>query len=135
VEAVRTKEPVALDSPATFGGKLSVRVSDIDRVRGRATAPGEIAGAALQVSVEVDNGTAESVDLSRVVLFLTYGEEQTPSAGLIAGTKPLPTAAPAGSVRTGRYIFTVPPDEKRIRVEISYSGNAPTVAFEGRLKS
>jgi hypothetical protein len=38
----------------------------------------------------------------------------------------------AGQFQTGTYICTVPENEReQVRVEISYSGKAPTVAFEG----
>ena len=37
-----------------------------------------------------------------------------------------------GESRTGTYLYAVPPEGRGdLRVEISYTGSAPTVAFEG----
>lgn len=134
VQAVKTKKAVDLDSPAAIEGKLKVRVTDVERVRGRATAPGEIAGPALRIDVEVDNGTDQAVDLTGALVALSYGDG-TPATQLVADTEPLPTSVPAGEVRTGRFVYTVPAEEKKVRVEVSYTGQAPTVAFEGRIRN
>jgi hypothetical protein len=38
----------------------------------------------------------------------------------------------AKSSKAGTYVFGVPTDDRKlVRVEVSYSGNSPTVAFEG----
>jgi hypothetical protein len=132
VKPVKTKEPIPLDGTAGFGTGLTVQISDIDSVKGVATAPGEIAGPALKISVVADNSSKKAIDLRSVVVFVTYSKKQTPAIKLSAGTRPLEGRLPADARRKGTYVFNVPRDERDlIRVEVSYSGKAPTVSFEG----
>jgi hypothetical protein len=132
VEPVKTKPAVPIDQPASFGTGLSVRLTKITAVQGRATAPGEIAGPALRLDLSVHNGSQHVVDLQRLVIFVSYGSERTPAIGLRAGTAPAATRVPAEGSVTGRYVYLVPKDQRgQVRVEVSYSGKAPTVAFEG----
>ena len=136
VDPVATKEPVALDKTAEFSGGLTARLTSIDSVRGKATRPGEIAGASLKFTVAVENKTGKAVDLNGVVIFVSYGKDRTPAAELMSGTNPLPNRVAVDSTQIGQYVFAVPKDERGlVRVEISYTGSAPTVAFEGRAES
>jgi hypothetical protein len=132
VEPVKTKEPVPLDHQAAFGTGVTVRLTRITAVQGRAVAPGEIAGPALRFDLRVANGSQRTVDLKRLVVFVSYGSQHTPANGLTAGTRPVATSVAADSTASGHYVFAVPKDERRlVRVEVSYSGEATTVAFEG----
>ena len=57
VEPVKTKKAVPLDKTGDFGTGLTVRLSRIAAVKGRATAPGEIAGPAIKITVTARNRT------------------------------------------------------------------------------
>ncbi len=132
VEPVKTKEPVALDDTGDFGTGLTVKLRDIDSVKGQATVPGEIAGPALKINLVAENDSKAAVSLDQVVVFVSYGQDRTPAVELSKGAKRLSGKLAAGDSKTGAYIYTVPTDERKlVRIEISYSGKAPTVAFQG----
>jgi hypothetical protein len=134
IEPVKTKKAVPLDITGDFGTGLTVRLSRIAPVKGTATVPGEIAGPAIKLTVVARNRADRAVDLNSVVVFVSFGRERTPASELSDGARPLRGRVAPDDSRTGTYIYTVPEDEReQVRVEISYSGEAPTVAFEGRV--
>lgn len=132
IEPVSTKPPVELDEAADFGTGLSVRLAGIESVQGVARAPGEIAGPALEVTVEAANDSPEAVSLDGVVVFLSYGEDRVPASDFRDGSAPLGGSLAAQSSATGTYVFAVPEEQRDdVRIEMSYTGEAPTVAFTG----
>jgi hypothetical protein len=132
VEPVRTKDPVPLDDEENFGTGLAVRLEKITAVKGEAKVPGEIAGPALKIDVVASNKSKKPVGLDSMVIFVSYGAERTPAVELSEGARPLAGSVRAGDSARGTYIFTVPEDERDlVRVEVSHSGDEPTLAFEG----
>ncbi len=129
---VRTLPPVGLEQTAAFGTGVTVELTDITAVRGRARTAGEIAGPALAIDLRATNGSKKRVALDGVVVFVTYGKARTPAVALSTGTSPLQGVLAPGASAQGTYVVTVPKDQRdRVRVEVSYSGKAPTVAFAG----
>lgn len=134
VGRVRVKPPVALDEPGDFDTGVTVALADIEAVQGVARARGEIDGPALKVTVEVRNGSGDPVSLDGLVVALSSGPDRTPASAFVDGSSPMVGELAAGSSATGDYVFAVPEDERDdVRVEISYTGTAPTVAFAGSL--
>ncbi|MPV88086.1 hypothetical protein GB882_05350 [Georgenia ruanii] len=121
-----------MDETADFGTGLTVSLTEIVPVQGVARAPGEIAGPALAVTVEATNSSAGALSLDGVTVFVSYGQDRTPATDFEQGSAPLRGDLAAGSSATGTYVFAVPEDRRDdVRVEISYTGAAPTVAFGG----
>jgi hypothetical protein len=132
VEPVQTLAPVPLESVGDFTTGLTVQLASMEAVEAEAKAPGEISGPALRVTVEAANDADDAVSLDGVVVFLSYGDDRTPASQLGSSSDPLMGDLAPGASRTGTYVFTVPPDQRDdVRVEISYTGSAPTVAFAG----
>lgn len=132
VTPVETKEPVPLDSVGDFETGLTVQLASIDSVQADAKAPGEISGPGLRVTVAASNEKGSPVSLDGVVVFLSYGDDQAPASLFGTSSEPLRGELAGGESRTGTYVFAVPPDQRGdVRVEISYTGSAPTVAFTG----
>ena len=132
VEPVRTKEPVLLDKTGNFGTGLKVKLTDIKAVKGVAQAPGEIAGPALRITLRAMNDSKKDISLDSVTAAVTYGKDRIPAVELSDGRRPFSGKLKGGASKNGVYIYTVPADERNdVRVEVSYSGEAPTVAFEG----
>jgi hypothetical protein len=132
VEPVQTLAPVPLESVGDFETGLTVQLASMEAVEAEARAPGEISGPALRVTVEAANDADGAVSLDGVVVFLSYGDDRTPASQLGSSSDPLMGDLAPGASRTGTYVFTVPPDQRDdVRVEISYTGSAPTVAFAG----
>ncbi|MDQ4054736.1 MAG: hypothetical protein M3237_18860 [Actinomycetota bacterium] len=133
VEPAVTKPPVALDEPASFGSGLVARVTGLEAVRGEATGPGETAGPALRVVVEIRNTSGRAVSLARSIVTVSYGRDPAPGVALSGpGVRPLAGSVGAGGSATGSYVFGVPEDERdKIQVSISVDAAQPTVIFEG----
>lgn len=132
VAAVEVKDPVGLEETGDFETGVSVQLAQIEAVEGVARASGEIAGPALAVTVEAVNDTSGTVPLDGVTVFLSYGADRVPASVFGQGSAPLTGTLPAGSTATGTYVFAVPDEQREdIRVEVSYTGQAPTVAFAG----
>lgn len=132
VEPVEVRPAVELDKPGDFGTGLVAGITAIEATQGVARAPGEVAGPAIKVSVEATNSSADAISLEGVVVFLSYGEDRTPAAEFRDGSSPLAGDLAGGAGATGIYVFAVPEDQRGdIRVEVSYTGEAPTLAFEG----
>lgn len=130
--AVRTKKAVPLDATARFGTGLTVRITRITPITGRAAAPGEVGGPALRIQLEAQNRSGRPISLDGSVVFVSYGADRTPAVELSTGEKRLSGTVAPGGERRGTYVFTVPKDQRDdVRVEVSYTGKAPTVALQG----
>ena len=123
-----------LDDTASLDNGVEVRVTDVESVQGDAQGPGEIAGPAVRVSIEVSNTSDEEVAMDLALVNVYYGEDKTPASALSGpGLAPLTGSIPAGKSATGAYVFSVPEDQReQLTVEFSYSTDAPTVIFSGR---
>ena len=130
--AVRTTRAVPLDATADFGTGLTVRITRITPVAGKATAPGEVDGPALRIALEAHNTGRHPISLDGSVVFVSYGPDRTPATELSSGERRFRGSVAPGGTRAATYVFTVPKDQRGdVRVEVSYTGRAPTVALQG----
>lgn len=128
-----TKAP--LRETGDLGSGVSARVTRIESVDGEARGPGEVAGPALRVTLEIKNSSKKDVAMSSALTNLYYGKKRLPASVLSGpGVEPFPASVAAGRTAAGRYVFGVP-DRGRdpVVVEFSLTTDAPTVEFEGRL--
>ncbi|EXJ53240.1 MULTISPECIES: DUF4352 domain-containing protein [unclassified Microbacterium] len=128
-----TLPPVSLDDTAEVPAGPGVRVTSIEAVEGEAVVPGEIAGPALRVTVEVDNTTADAIDLRTATVTLSYGDPLQPGNPI---SKPAGAAFPdsvePGQTASGTFVFEVPKDQRdRVQIAVDLSIDDPIVAFEG----
>jgi hypothetical protein len=88
----------------------------------------------LRISVRVHNGSTTPLRLDDVAVTMSYGGARTPaspvddpSAAELHGA-----LAPGGSA-DGRYLFTVPADDRgAVTVTVGYQADAPFLVFTGR---
>jgi hypothetical protein len=123
---------VAIAQTADVGSGVSVAIASIERIQGEARLPGEIAGPALAIKVNVVNGTNEPLSLSAVTVTLED------SAAVPATTLSAPPNAPfsgtvdAGQSAQGVYVFSYPPElVPPVTVTVSYAPAAPVAVFTG----
>jgi hypothetical protein len=133
VAPAKVNRPVALDETADFGTGLTVRLVDVEAVKGKAEGPGQIAGPALRVTLQARNESGKKVSLEGSVVDLSYGEGQTPGMRLRGpGTVEFPASVKSGGTAKGAYVFAVPEDQRYlIKVSMSYVASEPTVVFMG----
>lgn len=129
-----TAPPVDLEEPAGIGA-LTARLARIEAIEGEADGPGEIAGPALRVTVELTNGGAAEADLTGVVVNLYHGPDAAPAEMLAgSGSDWLEGSLAPGATVTGVYVFTVPADDRvPVQVTVFVTPDEPTVLFEGAL--
>ena len=129
-----TAPPVDLEDPAEIG-TVTARLVRIEAIEGEADGPGEIAGPALRVTVELTNGGDTEVDLTGVVVNLYHGPGSAPAEMLAgSGSSWLEGRLAAGASAAGVYVFTVPADDRDpVQVTIFVTPDEPTVLFEGAL--
>lgn len=127
-----TKAPVPLSQPADFGTGVVAKLDKIESIVATAHGPGEISGPALAFTITVTNRSTGTVDLGSVIVNLTdaHGDPGVsmfgPPAVLLSGTLAV------GASATGTYVFAVASSAaSTVRLEVSYSTQAPTVVFSG----
>ena len=135
VETARPKPSVtaSIDQPADIVTGVSARVTKIEAVSGVANGPGEIAGPALRVTVEVTNSAEAPFDLSAAIVNLYYGKARTPASMLSGpGVRSFPASVSPGASATGSFVFNVPKAGRgTIQVEFRGSPDASVAIFEG----
>lgn len=126
-------DPVVIDQPADISPGLTAAITGLESVAGEAKRPGEVAGPAVRVTVQITNSTSAPVSLLTTVVTAYYGADQTPALELGSpGASPMPTEVAAGAAATGVYVFTVPSDERgNVRVMVDYSVDVQPLVFQG----
>lgn len=127
-----TAEPVPLEAPADFGTDVTATVDSVRAIQAQAQGPGETSGPALVFTVTFTNSSTETVDLGSVTINLA-GSDGAPGVQMIGPpASPVSGVIAAGESATGVYVFTLDRDQQdRVRLEVTYSTQAPVVAFEG----
>ena len=106
--AILELPPVAVGETVDAGGGLTAEVLDIEASEITGGVPGDIAGPAVAVTVEVANGGTAAADIAFVVVSVAYGDGQE-APGFEGGpADPLVGPIPAGEARRGTYVFGVP---------------------------
>lgn len=131
-----TERPVPLASPAAFDSGLTLRITGAEPVQGVAHGPGELAGPAVRLELELENRTGKEISLETVVVALTYGDAQTPAVTLSGpGAEPFAGTLGSGDTARARYVYAVPEEERaRVRVVASHAGSVPAVALTGSVR-
>lgn len=140
--ATRTDAPVpqeekavAPTAKATTATGVEVRIAKVESVKGTAVAPGEIAGPALRLTIAIENGQRQSLELGLVAVNAYVGPKRVPAGTLMTpGGRPFAGDLAPGKSATAVYLFTVAPAQRSdVTVTVDYSAVARTVAFRGPL--
>lgn len=136
VEPVRTLPAVAMSEPADFGTGLQLVVTGAESVAGTARGPGEIAGPAVQLSLELRNHSDEPIGLDHVVVSLEHGPARAPASPLAGPpARDFEGVLEPSSTQRATYVYAVPTaDHDDLRILASYAGEAPAVALVGAVR-
>lgn len=127
-----TAPPVALDEVADFGTGVTTRVDSVDGIEAQAQGPGEVSGPGVAIDLTVTNDSAAPVDLALFLVNLTDADGNPGIPMLGDPTEPVEGLLAPGASVSGTYVFTVDEDARDgIRIEASYSTDAPVVVFAG----
>jgi hypothetical protein len=126
------QKPTSLQSDGELTSEVSVSLSSMKAVEGKAGGAGEVSGPALLFTVTIDNRSAKALNLSSTVVTVTYSSKLTPSSEFVSKRKGFPTVVKAGAKATATYTFAVPLSQRSdVRVTVDYGVSVPSVVFEG----
>ncbi|NEM89978.1 hypothetical protein [Galbitalea soli] len=130
---LRAAPPVAITARPHPVTGLTVHITKMRAVDGTAQGPGEVAGAAVQVTLAVANGTAKTISLASTIVNAYYGAANTPASPLSGpGAVPLAASVKAGATITAVYVFSVPVDSRaEFSVTFDYSAKVPVIVLRG----
>jgi hypothetical protein len=127
-----TASPIGLDESAEPAEGVRVRLAKITAIKGTASVPGEVAGPALQVMVDVDNLSTHDALTDTMIVNVYYGAKRMPANILVTPRRDLPISIAPGKSATGIYAFSVPEGARdQIVVEVDLSLALPVIIFEG----
>lgn len=129
---ITTAQPAPLGAASSYGNGVSASIVKTAAITGVADRPGEIAGPAVAVTVQIINQSTEAIGLNNVIVNF-YDSAGAPATRLSsAPSSPLSGALTAGTKQTGVYAFNVAKDHRaQVRITVSYAANAPIVLFTG----
>lgn len=126
-----SKPPVKLDKPSQTGTGLTARLVSIKAVSAKAQLPGEVAGPALAITIEVSNTGSKAADVSSVVVNVLDADKAPGTEMSAAPADPLSGKVAANKKARGVYLFTVPKNKRRpVTVTVSIR-DAPVLVFRG----
>ena len=129
---VPTNPPASVAESSDLGNGVKVSISETRPVDAIAVGPGEIAGAAVAVTVVISNESAELVDLGALVV---TAQDAAGTPALTASgepASPILGAVDAGQQVSGVYVFVLPPDHTNpMSYTVSYSPEVPVALFVG----
>jgi hypothetical protein len=126
-----TAAPVALQAPAKVNSVV-VSLVTIKAITVGVSGPGEVAGPALAVTVNISNNSNAAVDVSSAVVTLldAQGQEGTPTPASPAA--PFTGSLQPGASANGVYVFNIAKTQRNpINVLVSYTAGAATAQFFG----
>ncbi|MFT3798206.1 hypothetical protein [Microbacterium sp.] len=139
-DGVDPGEPIQvdIDQSALVAGTLTARISEVTSFEAEdSEEPGQLAGPAVSVTIEVTNASGKAVDLAGASLNLDFGDAHTPAPAI---GDPVATGLPAtvadGATVTGTYSFSLPLDvREQVRVILDLVSGESQVIFLGKLAS
>jgi hypothetical protein len=129
-----TEPPTPLKSTATFGGGVSVHVTNIDYGTVTGSGPGVISGQpAVTFTLQITNDSPATIKIDTVQVNVTYGPDSTPAVPSNAqSTQPFSGSLAAGKSATGTYAFSIPvPEQNDVSMTVWYNQGQPTVVLTG----
>jgi hypothetical protein len=114
-----------------------VRVVSIRQAASKGVGPGVFSGSPrTDVAVEIVNGARSELDLSRVVVTMTYGTPaQVASPVYEPGARDFAGTLPAGGTAKGTYMYSVPTaDLAKVTMSVDFDGVHAAATFTGTVK-
>ena len=124
---------MALDEPGAVGNGVTAEVVSLEAVDATGVGPGNVAGPALRVTLELTNGTAGTVSLGGVAVDLAAGPELVPASPVDdPSTAPFTGTVAAGGTARGVYVFSIAADDRDdVTLSVGYQAGAPLLVFTG----
>ncbi len=119
-------DPVAVGDVAELGGSVTTTVTSWEEVTATADVPGDIAGPAIAVTVQLRNGSATPIDASSLVVGAMAGDTTAPpNSG--PPSAPMTQMLEPGAEASGVYVFRTPNGTEDVVVDIQTGFSPNTV--------
>ncbi|WP_439591354.1 hypothetical protein [Microbacterium sp.] len=124
--------PVAPDEPSETDA-ATVQIAKVEHVDGEAVAPGDVAGAAIRLTIDITNTGTQPLDLGLVVVNGYMGPSLDPAEIFTKpGGSPVSGSLAPGQKATGVYLFRVPIDRQNdVTIVVDYLPGQPAIVFKG----
>ncbi len=125
-------QQVAIDQPAQLSDGVVVSVANVQNVDVSAETPGEVAGPAVAVALNVQNNSSSAIDLSTAMVSATNSGGMLGQPTVASPATPLTGSLAAGAAATGTYVFMFPADQRAgLSITVEYIAGAPIALFIG----
>lgn len=123
----------ALTRPVALDNRVTVRLTGVRATTVTARTPGETSGPAVQVTVNVQNGSSSPLDVRSAVVSLKADGGALGVGTTAGGPNPLHGTIGPGATATGTYVFMLAPAKDRnVIVNVNYAAGRPVAVFTGR---
>lgn len=128
------QEPVAPAETGTADG-IEARLVQFESVTGEVVGPGDVAAAAVRVTVDIVNTGAAPLDLNLVVMNAYMGEQRDPAETYEQpGGQPVSGSLAPGDTATGVYLFRIPEDRRGdVTFVVDYLAGQPAITWRGQV--
>lgn len=127
-------ETVGIEETATLSDGVQVRVASAESLDVDAETPGEIAGPAVAVTLEIVNGTDAAIDLSTTMVSVLGADGSLGQPTTSTPFAPFLTSLEPGESATAVYVFLLPANERNsLNITVEYLAGAPIALFAGNV--
>lgn len=126
--------PVAPQETGSADG-ISAALVKFESVTGEVTGSGDVAAAAVRVTVDITNTGSSALDLNLVVMNAYMGAERDPAETYEQpGGQPVSGSLEPGATATGVYLFRIPEDRRDdVTFVLDYRAGQPAITFRGQV--
>ncbi len=120
-----------------FGDGVRVKVTSVTQGASTGQGPGVFSGAPrTAVAVQIVNGTKQSLDLSRVVVTMTYGTPKKVASPVYeAGAMDFAGTLAAGATAKATYMYSIPTGSlSNVTMAVDFDGGHAAATFTGAVK-
>lgn len=113
---------------------VDVTVANVEVLDVEANTPGEIAGPAVALTIDVKNTSDEAIDLSTAMVSVTGSKGSYGQATTSDPYDPFLGSVEPGAEASAVYVFRLPADERNsLQVSVEYIAGAPIALFVGKV--
>lgn len=125
-------EPVAPQELGEATG-ITASLARFENVTGEVVGPGDVAAAAVRVTVNITNTGTSALDLNLVVMNAYMGAQRDPAETYEKpGGEPVNGSLAPGDTATGVYLFRIPEDRRNdVTFVVDYYAGQPAITFRG----
>lgn len=125
-------DPVEPEEPGVAEG-LKASLVKFESVTGEVVGPGDVAAAAVRVTVKITNTGTKPLNLDLIVMNAYMGVQRDPAETYEQpGGDPVNGSLAAGKTATGVYLFRIPEERREdVIFVLDYRAGLPAITFRG----